>query len=153
MHADDEPEFFEIDPDKMAENPGLLPYAHTVGSAVIRPEDKGKLKGRAVAAMHQQTDRQLRQLYEQMQTLALQAKALKQRVEVSERIYVSDMSFEPVIGNTYYFYERKNGTDVLSMVAPHEWGRSFPFRRFVAEATLLADHTWEVRFEEESPDA
>ncbi len=32
-----------IDPDKVAENPGLLPYAHTAGGAVIRPEDKGRI--------------------------------------------------------------------------------------------------------------
>ena len=40
-----------IDPDKIAENPHLLPYAHQVGSAVIKPEDQGKLKGRALSAM------------------------------------------------------------------------------------------------------
>jgi hypothetical protein len=33
-----------IDKDKVAENPGLLPYAHTAGGAVIRPEDKGKIR-------------------------------------------------------------------------------------------------------------
>ncbi|MGB3618034.1 MAG: DUF2452 domain-containing protein [Catalinimonas sp.] len=141
-----------FDPDLMAENPGLLPYAHSVGGAVIRPEDKGKIKGRAVSAMHQQTDRQYQQLWEQMQTLARQAKALKERVEVSERIYLSSMSFEPLIGHTYYLYERNDGTDFLSMVAPDEWGRRFPFRRFVAQATLLPDHTWEVDYAEEAPE-
>ncbi len=65
-----------IDPDKIAENPHLLPYAHQVGSAVIKPEDQGKLKGRALSAMSQQTDMQLGQIYEQMQLLASQANAL-----------------------------------------------------------------------------
>ena len=51
-----------IDPDKIAENPHLLPYAHTVGGAVIKPEDTGKLKGRALSAMNQQTDMQLSQI-------------------------------------------------------------------------------------------
>ncbi|MBC7409710.1 MAG: DUF2452 domain-containing protein, partial [Arcicella sp.] len=55
-----------INKDKVAENPGLLPYAHTAGGAVIRPEDMGKIKGRSVLAMRQQTDRQMSQLYEQM---------------------------------------------------------------------------------------
>jgi len=62
-----------IDPDKIASNPHLLPYAHTVGGAVIKPEDTGKLKGRALSAMNQQTDMQLSQIYEQMQFLAAQA--------------------------------------------------------------------------------
>ena len=34
-----------IDPDKVAENPHSLPYAHTVGGAEIKPVDKGKGKG------------------------------------------------------------------------------------------------------------
>lgn len=140
------PDELPYDPDQMATHPGLLPYAHTVGSAVVRPEDKGRIKGRAVAAMHQQTDRQFRQIYEQMQTLAGQANALRERVAVSERIYLSQMNFEPLVGQTYFLYERANGTDVLSMVAPDEWGRVLPFRRCVAEVLLLADHTWEVQF-------
>ena len=138
-----------IDKDKVAENPGLLPYAHTVGSAVIKPEDKGKIKGRAVVAMRQQTERQMSQLYKQMQVLAEQANELKRRVEVSERIYSADMGFEPLIGHTYYLYERKDGSDLLSMVAPHEWGRSVSFSRFIAKVTLLADHTWDVAYNEE----
>lgn len=135
-----------IDPDKVAENPGLLPYAHTSGGAVIRPEDKGKIKGRSVTAMRQQTETQMNQLYRQMQVLVEQARGIQQRVEVSERIYGADMGFDPIIGHVYYLYERNNGTDVLSMVAPEEWGRSFPYREFIAEVHLLADHTWEVKY-------
>lgn len=68
----------KIDLDKMkektAETPSLLPYAHTAGGAVIKPEDVGKIKGRAVSAMREQTEMQMSQLYEQMQLLAEQAK-------------------------------------------------------------------------------
>lgn len=135
-----------IDPDQVAENPGLLPYAHTSGGAVIRPEDQGKIRGRSVKAMRQQTETQMNQLYRQMQVLVEQARGIQQRVEVSERIYGADMGFEPVIGHVYYLYERENGTDVLSMVAPQEWGRSFPYGAFIAEVHLLADHTWEVKY-------
>lgn len=138
-----------IDKDKVAENPGLLPYAHTIGSAVIRPEDKGKIKGRAVAAMRQQTEKQMSQLYRQMQLLAEQANEIKRRVEVSERIYSASMGFEPLVGHTYYLYERNDGTDLLSMVAPEEWGRSVNFKRFIAKVTLLADHTWDVAYNQE----
>ena len=31
-----------IDKTKVAENPGLLPYAHTAGGAVIRPNGQGQ---------------------------------------------------------------------------------------------------------------
>ena len=138
-----------INKDKTAENPGLLPYAHTAGGAIVRPEDMGKTKGRSVLAMRQQTDRQMNQLYEQMEVLARQARAISQRKEISERIYDAAMGFEPIINETYFMYEKEDGTDLLSLVAPHEWGRAFKYRRYLAKCLLLADHTWDVNYNEE----
>ncbi len=137
-----------INPDKVAENPGLMAYAHSAGGAVIKPDDMGKVKGKAVLAMHQQSERQLNQVYQQMAILAQQAKELRQRVEVSERIYRVNMGFDPILNETYYVYEKEDGTDLLSMVAPDEWGRSYKFSRFVAKVTMLADHTWDVQYNE-----
>lgn len=134
----------EKEKEKIADYPGLIQYAHSVGSAIIKPEDKGRIKGNAVAAMHDQTDRQFQQLFEQMQTLVQQAEYLKKRVEISERIYVASMGFQPVIGKEYYLYQRNSGEDVLSMVGPKEWGRSFPFKAYIAKVQLLSDHTWEI---------
>ena len=96
-----------INPDKVAQNPGLLPYAHTAGGAVIKPEDTGKTKGRSILAMRQQTDRQMNQLYEQMEVLAKQAN-IADRKEISERIYDAAMGFEPIISETYYMYEKED---------------------------------------------
>jgi hypothetical protein len=139
-----------INPDKVAENPGLLPYAHTAGGAVIKPDDMGKIKGRSVLAMRQQTDRQMNQLYEQMEVLARQAKLLADRKEISERIYDAAMGFEPIISETYYLYEKEDGSDLMSLVAPEEWGRSFKYSRYLAKVKLLADHTWEVEYNEKN---
>jgi hypothetical protein len=138
-----------INKDKVAENPGLLPYAHTAGGAVIKPEDMGKVKGRSVLAMRQQTDRQMNQLYDQMEVLAKQAKLLAQRKEISERIYDAAMGFEPIINEYYYMYQKLDGSDLLSLVAPNEWGKSFKYSAFLAKCLLLADHTWEVEYNEE----
>lgn len=132
-----------IDKDKITENPHILEYAHTVGGAVIKPEDKGKIKGRAVSAMHEQTDMQMSQLYEQMELLAKQANEIKARVEISERIYLAEMRFEPLISHTYHLYS-KGDKDMLTMVSPQEWGASLPYDAFVATVKLLGDHTWEI---------
>ena len=118
----------EIDERHKADNPGLIEFPHTVGGAVIKPEDEGKIKSRALSAMKQQTDRQLNQLYEQVQVM----------------VYMADMSFEPIIAHTYYLYERSNGKDTLSMIGPDEWGKSMPFKKYVAKVTLLSDHTWDI---------
>ncbi|MFN0175166.1 MAG: DUF2452 domain-containing protein [Saprospiraceae bacterium] len=133
-----------IDKDKVTETPGLLPYAHTAGGAVIRPEDKGRIRGNAMTAMYDQTDRQMEQLRKQMETLMNQAKSLNSRMEVSEVIYQSEIPFQPVIHHIYHLYQRKSdGTHLLSMIAPWEWGRKAPYEH-LATVRLLGDHTWEV---------
>ncbi len=137
-----------VDPDKLkdasAENPGTLAFPHNIGSAVVKPEDEGRIKGLAMAAMKEQTTMQLKQLYDQIKVLAGQAKAIRSRIHVSERIYEAQMNFDPVIGEIYYLYERSSGKDVLSMIAPDEWGGGMPYKRFIAGVRLLSDHTWEV---------
>lgn len=132
-----------IDPKKVAENPHLLPYAHTVGGVVIQPLDKGKAKGIAMAAMYEQTDMHLDQIRKQIELLAQQARAIADRVAVSEKIYQAEIGFEPVIGKQYHLYKRANGKHLLSLIAPAEWGAKIPYD-FVASVHLLSDHTWEV---------
>ncbi|MFN0216927.1 MAG: DUF2452 domain-containing protein [Saprospiraceae bacterium] len=133
-----------IDKDKVAETPGLLPYAHTTAGAVIRPEDKGRIRGNAMTAMYDQTDRQMEQLRKQMETLMNQAKSLSSRMEISEMIYQADIPFQPVIHHHYHLYQRKSdGRHLLSMIAPNEWGRKSPYEH-LASVRLLGDHTWEV---------
>lgn len=132
-----------IDKDKVTENPGLLPYAHTAGGAVIRPEDKGRIKGNAMMAMYEQTDRQMQQLKEQMETLVAQAKSLQRRKEISEVIYEATLNFRPVVGHIYHLYRKKDDTHTISLVAPDEWGKNQPYT-FLATVQLLYDHTWEI---------
>ena len=139
-----------IDPDKVTENPHNLPYAHTAGGALVKPEDKGKIHGRAVAAMEQQTSMQLDQIKQQMELLAKQASDLQSRVEISNRIYEADMNFEPLVGHTYHLYQKENGRYVLSMIGPNEWGKSPKYSQFIASASLLADHTWQVLEQDEN---
>ncbi len=133
-----------IDKDKISENPHNLPYAHTVGGVEIKPIDKGKVKGKALAAMSEQTNMQMDQIKEQINLLAQQAKQLQDRVEISQQIYQADAGFEPLIGHVYYLYQKKNEKWVLSLVSPDDWGRSFPYEKYVATVKMLADHTWDI---------
>lgn len=132
-----------IDDDKVTDIPHLLPYAHTVGSLRIQPVDKGQVKGRAVAAMYEQTEAQMAQIRQQIELLARQAKQLQDRVKISEEIYRCEINFEPLIGRLYYLYRRANGQSLLSLVGPEEWGANPPYS-FVAAVRMLSDHTWEV---------
>jgi len=132
-----------IDPDKVTEQPGLLPYAHHVGSAIIKPIDKGRTKGTAMTAMYQQTDGQLTQIKEQVEVLIRQAQEIHDRISISERIYKADCGFKPVINKDYFVYQKGDESWVLSLVSPEEWGTKMPYL-YIAKVHLLADHTWEV---------
>ena len=132
-----------IDKDKVAENPHLLPYAHMVGGAIIKPIDKGRVKGLAVQAMYEQTEGQLEQIRKQVELLAEQAQAIHDRVQISEDIYQAEMGFKPLIGHTYHLYKNSKEKYVLSMIAPEQWGKKQPYE-FIATVRLLSDHTWEI---------
>ena len=41
-----------------------------------------------------------------------------------------------------YLYEKNDGSSMLSLVSPNEWGKNGPFKKFIAGVRLLADHTW-----------
>ena len=131
------------DPD-ISINPGLLEIPHTIGSALVRPEDMGKTKGRAMTAMRQQTHKQMSQIIEQMHVLAGQARDIRKRIAISEKIYMAQMGFEPIIGQIYFLYLKKDGGHLLSMISPSEWGRSMPYEKYISSIKLLADHTWEI---------
>lgn len=132
-----------IDKDKVAENPGTLPYAHTIGSIVINPEDNGKIKSRALTAMREQTAIQMNQIQQQVELLMQQAGQLKKRVEISEQIYQADLSFEPLIGHTYHLY-RKDGKYKLLLIGPSDWGKLPDSLEYTGTVKMLGDHTWEL---------
>jgi len=121
----------------------VLPYASSAGSVAIRPTKEGVIKHKALSAMEDQTNMQLNQIREQIELLARQAQEIRKRKELSLMIYEAKITFKPQIGQTYHVYEKIDGSHVLSLVAPSEWGGgSGPFAGFVATVKLLADHTW-----------
>lgn len=120
----------------------VMPYSASVSGAVVKANEEGVIRHKALSAMEEQTNMQLQQIRKQIELLALQAQEIQARKELSMIIYNAKLSFSPVIGNIYHLYERNDGSHFVSMVSPKEWGSSGPFKRHVAEVKLLADHTW-----------
>lgn len=120
----------------------VLPYASAVGSVAIRPTKEGVIKHKALSAMEEQTNMQLDQIKQQIELLAKQAQEIRKRKELSLMIYEASLRFKPQIGHVYHLYEKKDGTHMLSLVGPNEWGGAGPFKQFVSTVRLLADHTW-----------
>ena len=133
-----------IDKDKTAENPGLIEYPHNVGSIMVKPDDVGKLKTRALSSMYEQTDYQLAQIQKQVELMLAQANDIKTRIAISEKIYTAKLSFEPFVGNIYHLY-KKEDQYLLLLVGPKEWGKSKNNNlEFLESVKLLSDHTWEI---------
>ncbi len=120
----------------------VLPYSSSVSGAVIRPTQEGVIRNKALKAMEEQTNMQLLQIRQQIELLSIQARTIQKRKELSMIIYDAKISFEPVIGETYYLYQNDNDTHLVSLIGPREWGKTIPFKAFVASVQLLADHTW-----------
>lgn len=121
----------------------VLPYSSSVSGAVIRPTEEGVIRHKSLTAMEEQTNMQLAQIRKQIELLALQAQEIQKRKDLSLMIYSAKLNFQPVIGQVYYLYEKKDDALMISMISPKEWGGGTgPFKRFVAKVQLLADHTW-----------
>jgi len=120
----------------------VLPYSASVSGAVIKPNEEGLIKHKALTAMEEQTNMQLDQIRQQIELLALQAQEIQKRKELSLKIYDAKLSFKPNIGQVYYLYEKKDDSYMVSLVSPKEWGGAGPFKKFIAAVQLLADHTW-----------
>ena len=139
-----------LNPDKVLTNTeiyhkqfSVLPYASSAAGALVKQNEEGIIRHKALSAMEEQTNMQLEQIRKQIELLALQAKEIVTRKELSMLIYEAKLNFAPVIGQSYYLYESKEEGHLLSMIAPNEWGRKpMPFKRFVSTVKLLADHTW-----------
>lgn len=121
----------------------VLPYAASASSAVIRQNEAGLIRHQALSAMEEQTQLQLDQIRKQIELLAQQAQEIQKRKDLSMIIYSTKLGFQPVIGQTYYLYEKEDESYLLSMIAPQEWGtKKAYFKKFMAAVKLLADHTW-----------
>ena len=120
------------------------PYALSVTSPKIEPIDKRMLKANAHEAMQHQANQQIQMLKKQAELLMKQARDIEERLEISHAIYKADINFEPVINGIYHLYQKEDGTQVLSMVAPYEWGKNMPFAQYLHTVRLLGDRTWDV---------
>lgn len=65
------------------------------------------------------------------------------RKELSMMIYNAKLSFVPVIGNTYYLYQKADDSHTISLISSKEYGGGAgPYKKFISPVKLLADHTW-----------
>ena len=64
-------------------------------------------------------------------------KQLVSEVQWNEFVYSAKYNFVPVIGETYYLYEKADGSPFLSLIAPNEWQM-----KFIGATRLESNNKW-----------
>lgn len=109
----------------------LKPYATSVGAPVITATDSTAWKNRSINKVNHKinaTYLQLKAEYEKM---------IKE-FEDNTLIFNSEFTFEPVIGEVYHLYQRKEGNSFLSLIAPDQCNFNH-----IGSFYLNVDQTWE----------
>lgn len=107
-----------------------LTYGSNVGAPSIRLEDISGWK--QLQALN--ANKIFTKKYEEIKD---DFKKLVDEVSWNEFIYSTKYNFIPVIGETYYVYEHKDGSCFLSLIAPNEWNK-----KFVASTKLESNNKW-----------
>lgn len=98
-----------------------LTYGSNVGAPAINIEDVKGWRTREVTNVNHQFEAEYNKLKEEFEQLI-------NEYHLNSFIYSKvEYSFLPVVGETYYLYQRENGTHFLSIVAPDQWKQKFVF--------------------------
>ena len=131
MTKDKKPDSVVFNTETQKYDAALKPYATNVGAPVITTTDTNAWKNRSINKINHKVEAkylELKSAYEKMM----------QEFEYNNLIFESKFTFEPIVGEVYHLYKRKNGDSFLSIIAPEQC-------RFNALGSfyLNADHIWE----------
>ena len=131
MTKDKKPDSVVFNTETQKYDAALKPYATSVGAPVITTTDTNAWKNRSINKINHKVEAkylELKAAYEKMM----------QEFEYNNLIFESKFTFEPIVGEVYHLYKRKNGDSFLSIIAPEQC-------RFNALGSfyLNADHIWE----------
>lgn len=107
-----------------------LTYGSNIGAPSIQLEDVGGWK----RIQAQNANKIFTKKYEEIKD---EFKRLVDEVSWNEFVYSATYSFIPVIGETYFLYEKNDGNVFLSLIAPDEWNM-----KFLGATRLESNNKW-----------
>ena len=110
--------------------PRELVYGSNNGAPAIKLEDVGGWK----QIQAQNANKIFTKKYEEIKD---EFKKLVDEVSWNEFVYSAIYNFVPVIGETYYLYEKKDGSPFLSLIAPTEWNM-----KYIGTTRLESNNKW-----------
>ena len=113
-------------------NPGaFLPYPISTLSPRIVPNDLSTFKSRGISQVERDLQLKLEKLREEYI-------ATIEHFNWNKLVYEAEISFEPIIGETYHLYSIR-GKNHLSMVGPKQWPQ-----KHLASFKLNLDRQWDL---------
>lgn len=92
-----------------------------------------------VSLIRTESSKKMMSVFErERQELILKAEKLSQEFNDSLMVWESKISFEPIVGKTYFLYDF-NGVKTLSLISPKEWNKE---DCFLGEFTLNSENKW-----------
>ena len=113
MAREKKPDNVVFDTENQKYDASLKPYASNVSAPVITATDTLAWKNRSINKINHKVKTKFLELKEQYENLM-------QEFEYNQLIFNAKFSFEPIVGETYHLYKRKNGESFLSLIAPHQ---------------------------------
>jgi hypothetical protein len=110
--------------------PRELTYGSNNGAPAIKLEDVGGWK----QIQAQNANKIFTKKYEEIKD---EFKKLVDEVSWNEFVYSVTYNFIHVIGETYYLYEKNDGSPFLSLIAPDEWNM-----KFIGATRLESNNKW-----------
>ena len=107
-----------------------LTYGSSTSAPAIRLDDVGGWK----QIQAQNANKIFTKKYEEIKN---EFRKLVDEVSWNEFVYSSTYNFLPVIGETYYLYEKDDGSVFLSLIAPNEWRM-----KFLGATRLESNNKW-----------
>ena len=123
-------------PDNYVPNAYAIPYASSLSSPVIKPNNLGGWKMGAVHSANQHYEERFEELRKNLQDLA-------EEVKWNEVVFNAEMKFKPIVGKEYHLYKRDSSKYFLSLFAPNEcsWGKEW----FKGSFILNSDNRWKKK--------
>ena len=107
-----------------------LTYGSNSGAPAIKLEDVGGWKQTQAQRVNKVFTKKYDEIKEEFVNLI-------DEVKWNEFIYSATYNFIPVMGETYYLYEKKDGSPFLSLIAPSEWNM-----KFLGATRLESNNKW-----------
>jgi hypothetical protein len=95
-----------------------LTYGSNHGAPAIKLDDVTGWKESQIHSANKQFKTRYDELKEEFQKLV-------DEVNFNELVYSSKYSFIPVVGESYYLYDKGDGTTFMSLISPNQWNQKY----------------------------